>query len=92
MPLTTGTRFGPYEILAPIGAGGMGEVYRATDTTLGREVGWQDLDGDLAPERGVGRSPHLAHAASAYSIDEAVLSETLSRLQVHRGLRVGPRL
>ncbi len=38
MSLTTGTRLGPYEILAPIGAGGMGEVYRARDTTLNRDV------------------------------------------------------
>ncbi|HWZ30507.1 MAG TPA: protein kinase [Bryobacteraceae bacterium] len=38
MPLAPGTRLGPYEILAPIGAGGMGEVYRATDTRLGRIV------------------------------------------------------
>src|SRR5512137_1038084 len=38
MPLTAGTRLGPYEILALIGAGGMGEVYRATDTRLGRDV------------------------------------------------------
>jgi hypothetical protein len=36
--LTAGTRLGPYEILAPIGAGGMGEVYRAKDPRLGREV------------------------------------------------------
>jgi len=38
MPLTAGDRLGPYEILAPIGAGGMGEVYRARDTRLNRDV------------------------------------------------------
>jgi serine/threonine protein kinase/sugar lactone lactonase YvrE len=38
MPLTAGDRLGTYEILAPIGAGGMGEVYRARDTKLGRDV------------------------------------------------------
>src|SRR3974390_554137 len=38
MPLSTGTRLGPYEILSPIGAGGMGEVYTARDTRLNRTV------------------------------------------------------
>jgi eukaryotic-like serine/threonine-protein kinase len=38
MSLTAGTRFGPYEIIAPLGAGGMGEVYRARDTRLARDV------------------------------------------------------
>jgi len=38
MALTAGTRLGPYEILAPIGAGGLGEVYSARDTTLKRDV------------------------------------------------------
>ena len=38
MPLTRGTRLGPYEIVTPLGAGGMGEVYRARDTRLNRDV------------------------------------------------------
>ncbi len=38
MPLTAGSRLGPYEVVGPLGAGGMGEVYRAHDTRLGRDV------------------------------------------------------
>jgi serine/threonine protein kinase len=38
MPLPPGTRLGPYEIVAPVGAGGMGEVYKARDTRLNRTV------------------------------------------------------
>jgi hypothetical protein len=38
MPLSLGTRLGPYEILAPLGAGGMGEVYRARDPRLNRAL------------------------------------------------------
>src|SRR5580700_6526050 len=53
MALTAGTRLGPYEILAPIGAGGMGEVYRAKDTKLQRDVAIKVLPAALAqdPER-----------------------------------------
>ena len=38
MSLSAGARLGPFEIVAPLGAGGMGEVYRARDTRLGRDV------------------------------------------------------
>jgi serine/threonine protein kinase len=38
MPLSAGDKLGPYEILAPIGAGGMGQVYRARDSRLNRDV------------------------------------------------------
>jgi serine/threonine protein kinase len=43
MAFSTGTRLGTYEILAPIGAGGMGEVYRASDTKLDRDVALEVL-------------------------------------------------
>ncbi len=42
MPLELGTTLGPYEIQAPIGAGGMGEVYKARDTRLDRTLGTSD--------------------------------------------------
>ena len=66
MPLSAGTRLGPYEILASLGAGGMGEVYRARDSRLGRDVAIKVLPADVAshPER-VKRFEKEARAASA---------------------------
>src|SRR5947208_2632630 len=53
MALASGTKVGPYEILGPLGAGGMGEVYRAHDTRLNRDVAIKVLPASLArdPER-----------------------------------------
>src|ERR1019366_1504489 len=48
MALSLGTRLGPYEIVAAIGAGGMGEVYRATDARLGRDVAIKVLPESVA--------------------------------------------
>jgi eukaryotic-like serine/threonine-protein kinase len=66
MPLSSGSRLGPYEIVAPIGAGGMGEVYRARDVRLHREVAVKVLPGSFAddPDR-LRRFEHEARAASA---------------------------
>ena len=50
MPLITGTRLGPYEIIAPLGQGGMGEVYRARDTRLDRTVAIKVLPPHLAAD------------------------------------------
>src|SRR4051812_2953402 len=50
MTVSSGSRLGPYEVLAAIGAGGMGEVYRARDTRLGRTVAIKVLPDDLAAD------------------------------------------
>src|SRR5881409_1841323 len=50
MPLTAGARLGAYEILAPLGAGGMGEVYRARDTRLDRTVAIKVLPPHIASD------------------------------------------
>src|ERR1700681_1275471 len=60
MSLTAGTRLGPYEILALLGAGGMGEVYRARDPRMGREVAIK-----ISAERFSDRFSREVHAIAA---------------------------
>src|SRR5450830_483421 len=66
MAISSGTRLGPYEILAPLGAGGMGEVYRAKDPRLGRDVAIKVLPASFSsdPDR-LRRFEHEAQAAGA---------------------------
>jgi serine/threonine protein kinase len=66
MTLPAGTRLGPYEILAPLGAGGMGEVYRARDERLGRQVAVKVLPAEVARDRErLRRFEHEARATGA---------------------------
>ncbi len=66
MPFTAGERLGAYEILSPLGAGGMGEVYRARDSRLGRDVAVKVLPEELARDRDrIARFEQEARAASA---------------------------
>jgi serine/threonine-protein kinase len=83
MPLSPGDKLGPYEILAPLGAGSMGEVYRAKDTKLGRDVAVKILPAALAqdPDR-LARFEREAkvlaalnhpHIAQIYGLEERAL-------------------
>src|SRR5215467_10544395 len=65
MPLASGIRLGPYEILAPIGAGGMGEVYRARDLRLGRDIAIKVLRAEWAADaERIGRFEREARAVA----------------------------
>jgi serine/threonine protein kinase len=66
MTLTVGSKLGPYEILSPLGTGGMGEVYRACDPRLGREVAVKILPESFATDLDrLRRFEHEARATGA---------------------------
>src|SRR5712692_2525073 len=81
MPLTPGSHLGPYEILAPLGTGGMGEVYKARDTRLDRTVAIKILPETLAADpqfrdrfdheaRAISQLDH-PHICALYDVGEA---------------------
>ena len=81
MALASGTKLGPYEILAPLGAGGMGEVYRARDAKLSRDVALKIISPEFAHdeqrmarfqrEAQVLASLNHTHIASIYGFEES---------------------
>ena len=86
MTLASGTRIGPYEVLGPLGAGGMGEVYRARDDRLSRTIALKVLPGEFSADTGrLDRFEKEARAASSlnhpnivtiYEIGRPTLSPT----------------
>ena len=101
MKLPTGTRLGAYEIVTPLGAGGMGEVYRARDTKLGRDVALKILPDSVAQDAArVARFKREAqvlaalnhpHIAAIYGFDEAGSTQFLV-LELVEGETLADRL
>jgi serine/threonine protein kinase len=77
MALTSGTKLGPYEIVAPLGAGGMGEVYRARDTRLERDVAIKVLPANVTADSNLRqRLEREAKAVSKLSHPNSMTSVT----------------
>jgi eukaryotic-like serine/threonine-protein kinase len=107
MTLAPGTRLGPYEVLSPLGAGGMGEVYRARDTRLPREVAVKVLPAEVSRDPGrLQRFEQEAHAVAVLNHPNVltlydvgvregapfVVSELLEGETLRTRLAVGPLL
>jgi serine/threonine protein kinase len=105
MPLVSGTRVGSYEIVAPLGAGGMGEVYRARDTRLRREVAIKILPAEVSADPGrlarfereslVLASLNHPHIATIYEVEpvdgvQALVLELVDGETLADRLRRGP--
>src|SRR2546428_566910 len=87
MPLTIGARLGPYEILSPIGAGGMGEIYRAHDTKLHRDVAIKVLPDLFAADPD--RLPRLSPAAQPLATFRPSPTLTCPALMTRAGVILG---
>src|SRR5262249_9482964 len=104
MSLSAGTQLGPYEIVSSLGAGGMGEVYRARDPRLHREVAIKVLQGGVAGDGLLDRFQREALAASAlnhphicavYDVGETngrpfLVMELVEGQTLHDVLQTGP--
>jgi serine/threonine protein kinase len=105
MALSSGTQVGPYRIVAPLGAGGMGEVYRARDERLARDVALKVLPGEVAadPERlrrfeqearAAGQLAHsnilVVHDVGTHAGQPYIVTELLDGETLRAVLRSGP--
>ena len=101
MPLSAGTRLGPYEVLSPLGAGGMGEVYRARDPRLNRDVALKILPAELAADpsrrqrfeieaRAVAALSH-PNIVAVYDVGEGYIVSELVEGETLRGAGFGLR-
>jgi len=84
MALAAGTKLGPYEIIAPIGAGGIGEVYRALDTKLDRPVAVKLLSEELADVADRRRFQREAQMASSLNHPHIVTVHDAGEIEVRQ--------